>query len=416
MPLTKSSEFVELHGRKYQLPTQPLVAVCIDGFDPEYLERGCKDGILPVLTRWMKTGFHTTARCAMPSLTCPNNLSIITGAPTSIHGIAGNYFLDKFSKQEHMVLDDSTMHGSTILADLADAGKRVAAITAKDKLRRIIQHGLSPVKGAICFSSQCASECSLEEHGIANVASWLGQPLPPQYSGELSLFVLDAGLKLLQEGRVDVMYLTLSDYIQHKYAPGAPEADDFMSKIDTRLGALEQAGALIAVTGDHGMSAKSAENGSPNVLFLEDFLASQWPETQPRVICPIADSFVKHHGALGGFVRVHFMVECPQKIDQILGAIRDLPQVFLAWTGDEAAANLEMPVDREGDIVVIANKDAVIGARSSEHDMSIFASHPLRSHGGLSEQEIPLLRSQAIANCRDREWRNFDIFDLLLNH
>src|ERR1700679_932360 len=94
---------VEVHGRTYQLPCQPTVIVCVDGFDPEYLEGGCADGILPTLSTFLKSGFHVTAKSAMPSVTNPNNISIITGAPTSIHGIAGNFYLDKLTAEEHMV-------------------------------------------------------------------------------------------------------------------------------------------------------------------------------------------------------------------------------------------------------------------------------------------------------------------------
>ena len=117
------------------------------------------------------------------------------------------------------------MHGDTILELMSKAGVRVAAVTAKDKLRKIINHGLSPSNGAICFSAQYANQCTLAEHGIENVEAWLGKPTPPQYSGDLSLFVLDAGVKLLEENRADLLYLTLSDYIQHKHAPNCCEAE-----------------------------------------------------------------------------------------------------------------------------------------------------------------------------------------------
>ena len=410
---------IKLHGRSYQLPSRPVVVVCIDGFDPEYLQVGIYDGILPTMSRWVQSGFHTKAKCAMPALTNPNNLSIITGAPTRIHGISGNFYLDKHTGEEHMVLDDSTMRGDTILQLMAGAGVRVAAITAKDKLRKIIDHGLYPSKGGvICFSSQYAADCSLKEHGITDVEKWLGRPTPPQYSGDLSIFVLDAGMKLLQERRADLFYLTLSDYIQHKHAPGSPESNDFMARIDSRLGEFERLGAIVAVTGDHGMSDKCDVEGNPNILFLEDVLEVNWPESRARVICPIADPFVKHHGALGGFVRVHLMNDS-KDIDAMLDYCRSLPQVETALSGEEAASLLEMPLDREGDMVVIAKKNAVIGSRRDEHDLSQLNGHRLRSHGAFSEQDIPLLRSTPIKGSRQtmsKAWRNFDVFDLALNY
>lgn len=408
---------IQLHGRTYHPPQRPTVVVCIDGFDPEYLEAGIDDGIVPNMASFLKSGFHATANCAMPSLTNPNNLSIITGAPTSFHGVSGNYYLDKETGQEHMVVDDSTMHGTTILAKMADAGVRVAAITAKDKLRRIINHGLSPSKGSICFSAQCANECTEAEHGIQDVEKWLGQSTPAQYSGELSLFVLDAGVKLLQEDRADLLYLTLSDYIQHKYAPHSPESNKFMQAIDTRLGEFVNLGATVAVTGDHGMSDKSSRDGSPNVLFLEDFLNTRWPNSCARVICPISDPFVKHHGALGGFVRVH--LADTSVVEEIVAECCKLSEVEVALTGDEAASLFEMPRDREGDLVVISKKGFAVGSRRDEHDLLQLGKQRLRSHGGLSEQQIPLLKSTPIrpgAFAESNIWRNFDIFDLVLNY
>ncbi|KAF9891392.1 hypothetical protein FE257_004248 [Aspergillus nanangensis] len=414
-----ASSPISLHGRTYQLPRRPTVIVCVDGFDPEYLQAGCEDGILPTLSSFMQSGFHRTATCAMPSLTNPNNLSIITGMPTKVHGVSGNYYLDKVTGEEHMVLDDSTVHGSTILEQMADAGVRVAAITAKDKLRRIINRGLSPAKGSICFSAQCAGECTLGENGIDNVEEWLGRSAPPQYSGELSLFVLEAGLKLLREKRADLFYLTLSDYIQHKHAPRSEESNRFMAEIDRCLGEFVEMGAVVAVTGDHGMSDKSDAEGNPNVLFLEDFLHSKWPQSGARVICPIADPFVKHHGALGGFVRVHLLKDKSDAQAMVM-ACRQLPQVEMALLGEEAAARFEMPLDREGDLVVISKKGFAIGSRADEHDLSQLQGHRLRTHGGLAEQEIPLLRSASMESHSqqrdDHEWRNFDVFDIALNY
>ena len=410
---------VTIHGREYQLPRRPTVIVCIDGFDPSYLEAGCEDNILPTMASFIQTGFHATAMSAMPSVTNPNNLCIITGAPTRAHGISGNYYLDKVTGEEHMILDDSQMQGSTILEQMADHGVRVAAITAKDKLRKIINHGLSPSKGSICFSAQFAKDCTEAEHGIQDVEQWLGRPNPPQYSGDLSLFVLDAGLKLLKENRADLFYLTLSDYIQHKYAPRTAESDEFLREIDNRLAEFVKLGAVVAVTGDHGMSDKYNSEGKPNVLYLEDILKSKWPECGIRVICPIADPFVRHHGALGGFVRGYLTKQCHVDVAKIVEFCKQLPWVEAACTGADAAALFEMPPDREGEFVVISKENAVIGASEAEHDLSQLQGFRLRSHGGLSEQAIPLLRSGSVEIKNvdaGRAWRNFDAFDIALNY
>lgn len=196
-----------LHSRRYNLPTQPTVVICIDGFDPEYLESGIKSGILPTFNSFVENGFHRTAKSCMPSFTNPNNVSIITGAPPSAHGIAGNFFLDRETGKETMITDDTLLRGSTILEQMSIRGVCVAAVTAKDKLRKILAHGLN-LKNDVCFSAERASDCTLNENGIEDVENWLGRAAPSQYSADLSLYVLDAGIKILEEGRSD-FYISL---------------------------------------------------------------------------------------------------------------------------------------------------------------------------------------------------------------
>lgn len=165
------------------------------------------------------------------------------------------------------------------------------------------------------------------------------------------------------------------------------------------------------------MSDKSKDDGTPHVLFLEDQLCQRWGAGRARVICPITDPFVRHHGALGSFVRVYATRK--DDINDMLRFCQGLPEVELALSTVDAAEKLELMAEREGDIVVVAIKNAVIGSRQEEHDLSNLQDHRLRSHGGLSEQDIPLLMSRPatdIEELRGRQWRNFDTFDLLLNH
>lgn len=417
---------VSLHGKTYRTPRRPTVVVCVDGFDPAYLARGVADGALPTLAAFAASGFHETAAAAMPSLTNPNNVSIITGQPTAVHGISGNYFLDRRTGREAMILDDALLRGSTLLAEMAAAGVRVAAVTAKDKLRRILQHGLplgpsggeggqeedhgSPRAASICFSAEGASDEIVQSLGYAE--------RPSQYSAALSLFVLDAGVQILRDRRADLLYLTLSDFVQHKHAPGSPEADAFMAGIDARLAALVDLGAVVAVTGDHGMSDKCGPGGRPNVLFLQDELEKRFGQACARVICPITDPFVRHHGALGGFARVH-LAPGRGDVHEMVAFCRTLPHVDEVLLREDAASRYETPVDREGDFTVVSTKHAVVGSKASEHDLSTISDHRLRSHGGLSEQAVPLLMSVPPAQAdltRDKKWRNFDIFDLVLNY
>jgi phosphonoacetate hydrolase len=65
--------------------------------------------------------------------------------------------------------------------------------------------------------------------------------------------------------------------------------------------------------------------------------------------------------------------------------------------------------------VVISKLDTVIGTARERHDLSGL-DVPLRSHGGLSEQRVPLLVNRPVRDQpAGRRWRNFDAFHLGLN-
>jgi len=241
---------LNVNKRSYKLPTQPTVVVCVDGCEPDYLAQAVAAGRMPWLQRTLAEGAGLIADCVVPSFTNPNNLSIVTGAPPSVHGICGNYLYDMASGTEVMMNDPKWLRAPTLLAALADSGKKVAVVTAKDKLRRLLGHRME----GICFSSEKSNEVTLAENGIADVLGLVGMPVPDVYSAELSEFVFAAGVKLAQQHRPDVMYLSTTDYVQHKHAPGTAGADAFYAMMDGYLGQLDEMGWVIALTADHGMN------------------------------------------------------------------------------------------------------------------------------------------------------------------
>ena len=409
---------VHLNGRSYTRPARPTVVICADGCDPAYLEAGLRAGALPTVARWREAGFYALCDAAMPTFTNPNNLSIVTGAPPAVHGISGNFALDRDSGAEIMMTDPDMVRSDTILALMSRAGVATAAITAKDKLRRMLGCGIEIGPRGVCFSSERADRCTFEEHGIEAVEELVGRPKPDMYSADLSLFVLDAGIRLVEQGRAELLYLSLSDYVQHGHAPEEPEALDFHAALDDRLARLEAIGCVVGVTADHGMNDKALPDGRPHVVFLEDLLNAQFGSGSVRVICPITDPFVRHHGALGSFVRVYRKKEVP--ISALAHAVRGLAGIDGVLPRDEAAAAFELPDDREADLVVTGDRNTVIGATAAEHDLSALAGHRLRSHGGSAEQSVPFLLSRPLlpaysAMSRSRRLRNFDIFDFALN-
>jgi phosphonoacetate hydrolase len=399
-----------VNGRRYAAPRRPLVVVCVDGCEPEYINQAIATGRAPFLARLRDSGTCLTADCVIPSFTNPNNLSIVTGAPPAVHGICGNYFWDRDAGAEVMMNDPKYLRAGTILAAFADAGAKVAVVTAKDKLRALLGHKLH----GICFSSERADRATLAENGIGNVLDLVGLPLPSVYSAALSEFAFAAGVKLLERERPDVMYLSTTDYVQHKSAPGIGAANDFYAMMDGYLAALDALGATVVVTADHGMNAKTDAFGRPNIVFLQDLLDASFGVGTTRVILPITDPYVVHHGALGSFATVY--VSAPVTVSVAAARIAAHPGIDLVLPRAAACARFELPEDRVGDLVVVSERLTVIGTSRERHDLSGLDA-PLRSHGGVSEQQVPLIANRrAEALPAGRRWRNFDAFDLALNH
>ncbi len=404
-----------VNGRSYSLPRRPTAVICYDGCDPAYIATARAAGVVPHLSRMMGEGFAATALAAMPTFTNPNNVSIVTGAPPAVHGISGNYYFDAATGREIMMLDAEGMRGGTILAALADAGVRVAAVTAKDKLLKALAKDLA----GIAFSAERADTATMAANGIDDATRLVGRPAPAPYVPDLSLFVLDAGVRLIGGGMADVAYLSLSDLVQHAHAPGTDEANAFMAAVDARVGALLEAGAVVGIVADHGMNDMAGEDGTARVAYLADGLDATFGAGRTRVICPITDPFVRHHGALGGFVRVH-VTDPALAPGDVLAAVAATEGVGEALPGAEAAARFEMPPEREGDVVAIAAPGFALGAHAADHDLSALAGTRLRSHGGLAEQAVPFILSHPLtdayrARAAEMPLRNFDIFDFALN-
>jgi phosphonoacetate hydrolase len=418
MKTAKRDAPVNVNGIDYRWPAKPVAVVCIDGGDPAYLRQYLKDGVIPNIARFMKRGFSTVADGTVPSFTCPNNMSIITGTPASRHGISGNYYFDVNTGAAVVMTGPDLLRGDTIITKFAQAGAKVVSITAKDKLRRQLAKNLDVSGGHVSFSSELAGKCTMQENGIENVLELVGSPQPDMYSMALSLFVLDAGVKLLEQAHRDILYLSLTDYVQHKYAPEEPEARRFYQEIDKRFGRLAELGAVVALTADHGMNDKSDAHGRPNVIWLQDVLDERFGNGDTRVICPITDAFVAHHGALGGFVRVWCQGKATPR--QIIEAIHGLPGLESVLDKETACRVHDLPADREGDVIVISAANVCVGASEKDHDLSGLEGHRLRTHGGVSEATVPFILSEPLNDeyklkAGAERLKSYRIFDFAIN-
>lgn len=406
---------VEVNGRHYAPPTKPVVVVCVDGCEPDYIDAAITAGCAPWFAKTLTQGTRLTVDCVVPSFTNPNNLSIVTGAPPAVHGISGNFFLDPDTGEAVMMNEARFLRAPTLFQAFAERGAKIAIVTAKDKLRSLLGHGLNfDGSGHICFSSEKADIATDADNGISDVLKLVDRPLPSVYSADLSEFVFAAGVEIMRHYTPDVMYLSTTDYIQHKHAPGTGDANAFYAMMDGYLSALDTMGVTIAVTADHGMNAKHDANGRPNVIYLQDTLNAWLGADHAQVILPITDPYVVHHGALGSFATAY--LDESVDLHALLQRLRALPGVEYADDRAAACARFELPPERLGDIVVVSERTMTLGSREVDHDLSGLDA-PLRSHGGISEQRVPLIFNKPLKHADESaHYRNFDAFHLALNH
>jgi len=399
---------VTANGRDYPRPKVCAVAICLDGCEPAYLDEAIAAGLMPNLVRIKAAGTVRLAHSVIPSFTNPNNLSIATGRPPSVHGICGNYLFDPETGEEVMMNDVRFLRVPTLFSAFYDAGFKVAIVTAKDKLRALLGAGLTfDDDRAKCFSAERSDTTTIAEHGQDRASDWVGMAKPDVYSAELSEFVFAAGVKLLPDWKPDVMYLTTTDFIQHKHAPGDPVANDFYAMFDRHLGELDALGAAIVITADHGMKPKHHADGTPSVVYVQDLLDQWLGEAAARLILPITDPYVVHHGALGSFATA-YLPEGADRAD-IIARLSALDGIETVLGREEACARFELPPDRIGDIVLTSGETVTIGTSAHRHDLAAL-DVPLRSHGGLHEQVVPFIVNRVLDLPDAPELRNFDAF------
>ena len=385
------------------------VVICLDGSQKEYLDEASKSGLTPNLDRITKAGEYLMVHSAIPSFTNPNNISIVTGRPSSVHGICGNFFYTPSTDKEVMMNDPEFLRAPTIFEKYYETGAKIAVVTAKDKLRTLLGNGLNfNDQRAICFSAEKSDQANIKENGIDSVNDWLDMPVPEVYSQDLSEFVMAAGVKLLKEFKPDIMYLSTTDYIQHKYAPGHEVANKFYAMFDKYIGLLDDTGATIIITADHGMKPKSKDDNSPNAIFLQDHLDSFFGKGKTKVILPITDPYVVHHGALGSFATIY--LDNKEDLNDVISEIKKIKDIEVVLNKEQACSKYNLPNDRMGDVICMSSEYMTIGSSKNKHNLSEL-KEPLRSHGGLHEREVPFIINKKIDQiASNKQLYNYDAF------
>jgi phosphonoacetate hydrolase len=160
------------------------------------------------------------------------------------------------------------------------------------------------------------------------------------------------------------------------------------------------------------MNDKHLPNGEPDVIYLQELLDGELGPERARVILPITDPYVVHHGALGSFATIYLPPGIPRQ--EVVDLLATVDGIEVAITAEEACQRFELPADRIGDVVVISTRHKVLGTSRARHDLSGL-TEPLRSHGGVTEQVVPMIANRKVQLRPGHDLRNFDVFDVALN-
>ncbi len=400
---------INVNGRAYRRPGAPVVAICLDGTGKAYFDAGAS--VMPNLRGMIARGAIGEVQSVVPTLTNPNNVAIVTGVPPRANGICGNYYYDAERGAEVMMNDPAYLRCPTILSAFSRAGLSVAVVTTKDKLRRLLGKDMS----GVCISIERAEQATVEENGIADVIAMVGRPAPGIYDPEISIYCLEAGVRLLERGKIDLLYLSTTDFVQHKNPPGSPDANAFLARVDEFFGKLDRMGVILGATADHGMNDKVNPDGSPKVRFIESILRKEG-FAEARVILPITDPYVAHHGALGSYATVYLERD---HVADAAAALARVDGIEMVLTREQAAERFQLPSDRIGDLVLLSDRSTVLGRTADWHDLSQVRSG-LRSHGGLHERAVPLvcnrmLKPEYTRRLESGAANNYDLLDFLCN-
>lgn len=338
------------------MDSDPFVVVCLDGINWDYVN----EGNTPFLDSLARNGTGKTCLTMVPTVTNVNNASIITCSFPEVHGITTNWFYDPETGIEVYMDSSKFMMCETYLGKMTRKGKRTLLLTAKDKLRRLL-------------AKDCDKSYSVEKPDPRARAF---EPPPGIYELDASPWLLRAANYEISNYDWDVIYVSTTDFVPHKYSPKDPEARDYMNRIDEGLKLIYDHGCSLGIVADHGMNAKSV-NMDPARLLQEHGIKS-------KIVASIKDEHVVHHQNLGGSAYLYV-----SEVERAAALLEEAEGVEGVYRRDKAVAEFRLMGGRIGDLLLLADKNHTFGP----NEKSIYRDIEIRSHGSLHENKVPFILS-----------------------
>jgi len=207
---------VTVNGRSYAAPKQPTVVICVDGCEPDYIAQAVAAGVMPTMKRWLRDGTALVVDCVVPSFTNPNNLSIVTGVPPSVHGICGNFLFDAATGTEVMMNDPSGCARRPCSPRWPTPARRCGG-HRQDKLRLLLGHACAASASRRRRPTGSARRARHRRGAVGWSACRCPASTAPSCRIRLRRGSEAAGRRAARRA-VPVT----TDYVQHKHAPATP--------------------------------------------------------------------------------------------------------------------------------------------------------------------------------------------------
>ncbi len=339
-------------------PARKVLFMCVDGFGPDYLAQSD----MPNLREMMRAGTYVEGTGVLPSLTNVNNASLITGSLPAEHGITGNYYYDRRTKEGTFMESADFLLRPTLFELARSRGIRTAFVTSKEKLM---------------FLGRGADFAVAAERPDPETARLIG-PAQDVYSPDINYWSLRAARHFLKDAECQLVYLATTDYMMHTYPPDDERSQAHLRTLDALLGQIldDHASLEVYLTADHGMSAKT-DAIDVGRLMRESSIGGE-------AVPIIRDRYVVHHSNLGGACYVYLDREAD--LERTLDLLRGLSGIESIHLREEAAREFQLYAGRIGDIFLLGRREVVFGDLDRTRE-----TVAIRSHGSRHETTVPIL-------------------------
>jgi len=344
-----------------KMKTQRILVAMMDGFGLDYF----RHGDMPTLERLSREGMLCEVKSMFPSVTNVNNASIVTGEWPVMHGISANSRFDETTGRA--VYLNEGVKCDSVFSRARKAGVKTALLTAKKKTKELFGH-----EASIAIAAEDLGEGEAKKYGGA----------PGVYSREINYWLWNAAEKILREEKdIGLVYVHITDFPMHMWAPERAESRQHLRTIDDILAriVLENPDVAVFATADHGMNFKT-QCWDLSKILAEKKIPAKF------VLSPERDYYIKHHRNFTGCAWLWLSAESDR--EKTRAHLMSLSGVESVLDSADVARIFILDKTTMGDLVIFGDRDTMFGDMETSYEK---LPPEYRAHGSLYETDIPLV-------------------------